>query len=92
MWQIFSCLGQQCLTMNLPLRKRVFQYWNKGRERECKTRRKEGGQVEEYQGEKKQETPQNDDKDTLICLIKRNSQEVCHDLRCYITNRLLLNT
>lgn len=63
MWQIFSFLGQQCLTMDLPLRKRVFQYWNKGRERECKTRRK-GEQVEDYQGEKKLKTPQNDDKDT----------------------------
>lgn len=45
MWQIFSFLGQQCLTINLPLRERVAPDWNKGREREKhkRGRRRRGG-------------------------------------------------
>lgn len=40
MWQIvsfLSFLGQDCLTLHLPLRERGVPDWNKGRERgECK--------------------------------------------------------
>lgn len=40
MWQIFAFLGQQCLTVNLPLRERLAPDWNKGREREEDVKKK----------------------------------------------------
>lgn len=51
MWQIFSFLGQQCLTMNLPLRERVAPDWNKGRERGGGWKKKSSAEIRKEEEE-----------------------------------------